>query len=175
VAAETTAKGLTLVELVVAMVVIALGVTAVLAMLAQGFRGSADPQLRIKSVELAQAYMAEVFDKRWDENTPPGGGGIPNDSCCGPDSGESRATFDDVDDYHGLREGQGCSPPAGRLQTGDGTDRSGRYDGYCVSLAVSVDAGPLANVDPGDAKRVTLTVTGPRGFDTTFTTYRLDF
>jgi MSHA pilin protein MshD len=173
--ARSAQAGLTLVELVVAMVVIALGVTAVLAMLGQGLRGSADPQLRIKTVELAQAYMAEIFDKRWDEETPAGGGGIPNDSCCGHEGSESRATFDDVDDYHGLREGQGCSPPAGNLKTGDGQDRSGRYDGYCVNVEVVMEAGPLVDVDAGDAKRVTLTITDPRGFDTTFTTYRLDF
>jgi MSHA pilin protein MshD len=167
--------GLTLIELVVAIVVIGIGATAILLMLAEGYRGSPDPQLRIKAVELAQSYMDEIFTKRWDETTPPGGGGIPGDSCCGPDGSETRSSFDDVDDYHGLVEGQGCSPPAGSLQNADGQPRSGRYGGFCVAVTVTAGVGGDLGIAAANAKRIRVDVTNPQGETTPFTTYRLDF
>lgn len=152
--------GLTLIELVVAIVVIAVGATAVMLLLTTGFRSSADPQLRIKAVELGQSYMDEVFAKPYSD----------------PDTdGETnRENFDDVDDYDGLAEGQGCSPPAGALENAQGGSRSGRYAGYCVDIAVNGAAGDLANVDAGDALRIDVTVTDPQGNATPFTAYRLD-
>ncbi|SCX84941.1 type IV pilus modification PilV family protein [Thiohalorhabdus denitrificans] len=180
--------GLTLVELVVAMVVIAVGATAVLLLLGQGFRSSPDPQLRIKAVELGQSYMEEAFTKAWDEATPPGGGcvdagdtacsGGPAAVCpgsCGRDGGEDRGTENDVDDFHGLAEGTACGHAA-PLRDASGNERPGRYAGYCVEIAVAVGVGSeLPDVRPDDAKRIDVTVTDPRGLSTTFSTYRLNF
>ncbi len=184
-------SGLTLIELVVAIVVIAVAATAVMLLLATGYRSSADPQLRIKAVELGQSYMDEIFAKRWDENTPLGGGCVvptgtsacdpsnpqavcPGSGSCGPDGTESRATFDDVDDYAGLQEGT-CYPA--NLRNASGNPRQGRYDGFCVEVAVTtgVGGGELQKVPTDDAKRVDVRVTGPRNFTTTFTAYRLNF
>jgi len=183
------ASGLTLIELVVAIVVVAVGITGVLIMLAQGYRASADPQFRIKAVELGQSYMDEIFTKRWDENTPPGGGCVrpPNTNCtsgpnatcpggsgCGPDGGESRDDFDDVDDYDGLAEGEACGD--GPLLNADGDPRAGRYRNYCVAVDVVTSVGDeLDSVAADDAKRIDIEVTAPDDATTTFSAYRLNF
>ncbi|HKJ88167.1 MAG TPA: prepilin-type N-terminal cleavage/methylation domain-containing protein [Gammaproteobacteria bacterium] len=180
--------GLTLIELVVAMVIIAIAATAVLGLIATGSNGSADPQLRIRTVELGQSYLDEIFSKRWDERTPIGGGCVqaggatnctsgPAAKCpgsCGADPGETRADFDDVDDYDGLQEGKACGH--GPLQDASGNDRRGRYDSYCVEVHVATGVGgDLKSVKADDAKRVDVLVKDPRGFTTTFTAYRLNF
>jgi len=151
--------GLTLIELVVAIVVIAVASAAVMLVLVTGFRGSVDPQLRIKAVELGQSYMDEIFAKAFhDPNT---------------DGETARPQFDDVDDYDGLAEGQACGD--GALLNADGSPRSGRYSGYCVAVSVTPAAGELVNVDAGDALRIDVFVTDPEGNRTPFTAYRLDF
>lgn len=151
--------GLTLIELVVAIVVIAVASTAVMLLLTTGFRSSADPQLRIKAVELGQSYMDEVFAKAFADPD-------------GDDTESNRESFDDVEDYDGLAEGQACGD--GPLLNAQGNARSGRYSGYCVEVAVTASAGDLVNVDGGDAWRIDVTVTDPQGNATPFTAYRLD-
>jgi len=186
-------KGLTLVEVVVAITVIAVASTAIMLLLATAFRSSPDPQLRIKAVELGQAYMGEIFAKRWDENTPVGGGcvqpsgasacGPPNPQAvcpgsgpCGPDGTEGRATFDDVDDYQNLTEGTACGFGTA-LRDASGDPRQGRYNGFCVEVTVATGVGgaELQNVPADDAKRIDIQVTGPRNLTMTFTAYRLNF
>ncbi|MEF8793847.1 type II secretion system protein [Thiohalorhabdus sp.] len=184
-------RGLTLIELVVTIVVIGIAASAVMLMLAQGFRGSVDPQLRIKAVELGQSYMDEIFSKPWDEKSPRGGGCVrpsgatncgsgPNAVCpgtgdCGPDAGEGRGTFDDVDDYQNLEEGSACGYGAD-LRDASGNTRRGRYDGFCVAVTVATGVGgELQDVAADDAKRIDIAVTGPRDLTTTFTAYRLNF
>lgn len=189
-------RGLTLIEVVVAIVVIGIGAGAIMLMLAEGYRGSPDPQLRIKAVELGQSYMDEILTKAWDDKTPPGGGCVvpsgasacgsgPAAACpgsagsCGPDGGEDRGTFDDVDDYDGLCEGTAaacaCTPDAG-LRDASGDPRSGRYDGFCVDITVATGVGgELDSVAADDAKRIDIRVTNPPGVTATYTTYRLNF
>jgi MSHA pilin protein MshD len=66
---------------------------------------------RVRSAELAHSVMNEIWGKRYDQNTNPNGGvpacnaptGIACTAALGLD-GESRDTFNDVDDYNGLDE-----------------------------------------------------------------------
>ena len=120
--------GVTLIELVVTIVIIGVAVSGVFAVIGTGSRNSANTQLQIKAVELAQSYMDEIYAKKWDENTENGGGCVwfasgtncddtdkPDGKCpgdCGPDPSmeghtgdDSRSLLNDVDDYHGLCEG----------------------------------------------------------------------
>jgi len=153
--------GLTLIELVVAISVIAIASTAIMLLLMSGFGSSPDPQLRIKAVELGQSYMDEVFAKAYADPD-------------GNDTETVRQDFDDVDDYGGLREGTECGYPD-PLRNASGGTRSGRYNGFCVTVTVSTGVGgELRNVSPNDAKRIDVEVTGPRDLTTAFTAYRLD-
>jgi MSHA pilin protein MshD len=187
----------TLVELVVAITVIAIGVTAVLNVIGVGSRASVEPQLRVKTTELAQTYMDEIYSAKWDESQV-GGGCVdtgsgncesgPAAQCpgsCGPDSGEGhisqtgRASLDDVDDYEGLCEGTAGSctcAPDGPLRGADGEELDSRYGGFCVDIVFTPNAGgDLKNIPDADAKGITITVTDPQGNEADFSAYRLNY
>ena len=102
-------RGATLVELVMTIVIISVAIAGVVGAFGLITSRSADPLNQTRAVELAQLYMDEIITKKYDDNTPPGGVPKYSGSCnIGPDSGESRGTFDDVDDYDGLND----SPPS---------------------------------------------------------------
>ena len=110
--------GVTLIELVIFISITAIALVSVLSIYLTSARHSADPMLRIRSIELGQSVLEEILLKRFDDNTPNGGGCVrfaANSRCTSasnatststalfmPEAGETRATFDDVDDYHNL-------------------------------------------------------------------------
>ena len=81
-------KGVTLIELIVAIVVISIAVVGVMSVINYTTLHSADPVLRHQAIAIAEAYMEEISLKNFTD----------------PDSdGETdRRFFDDVDDYDGL-------------------------------------------------------------------------
>ncbi len=107
-------SGFTLIELV--MTILILGFTSlILIPYFQSITHSPDPMLRQRAVALGQALMDEIMAKKWDENSPNGGGAIgPTTesargtpvaaSAIGRDAGEIvnvRSNWDDADDYDG--------------------------------------------------------------------------
>jgi MSHA pilin protein MshD len=112
-------RGFTLIELVVGMMVIAIAIVMLTSMLFPQADRAAKTLHRVRSAELAHSVMNEIWGKRYDQNTNPNGGvpacGSSAGSACsyalavdgtpflGPD-GESRDTFNDIDDYDGLSE-----------------------------------------------------------------------
>ncbi len=88
--------GATLAELVVSVVVLSVSITGILMVIAQTVRYSADPMRLTQANAIAQAYMEEILSRA---PTDPAGGDI-----GGPEAGEQRATYDDVNDYDGLAD-----------------------------------------------------------------------
>jgi MSHA pilin protein MshD len=132
--------GATLIELVVSTVIIAITVTAVMMVIAQVARSSADPMHRVQATAIAQAYMDEILSQHLDD--PDGG------ELGGPEPGETRASFDDVADYHRLDDAAGAVD-----QTGVAI---GGLEGYNVSVAVTA-----TTIQGFPAKRIQVSV----GFD----------
>jgi MSHA pilin protein MshD len=130
-------RGFTLVEMVIAIVVIGVGVAGVMLAFSSAVRGSGDPVVQHQLLALAEEMLEEVQLKPYAvaANAAPAG-------CA-------RDTFNDVRDYAGY------SKPACAV---DGTPIGG-LTGYTVSVAVS--ATPLAGV--GEALRIE--VTAARGSD----------
>ncbi len=177
--------GFSLVEMVVTLVVMAVVFAGVALVFYNTVRRSPEPVLNMRAAALGQAYLDEILTKRYDENSGQGGiprcnstdpGSQPCSASLGPDVSptnapalESRAEYDDVDDYNGLDE----SPPIDAL----GNVRTG-YTNYRVRVTV-VYAGTganglgLANVQ--DAKLVTVTVTSPLGDNMVFSGYRVNY
>ncbi len=96
-------RGLTLVELVITIVVLAIAMSATLTAFSNSMKYSADPMWQYKSVKLAQLYLDEILSKKYDTTTPLGGQPASTTVNCGsigPEAGEIRTTYDDVDDYH---------------------------------------------------------------------------
>ncbi len=206
-------RGISLIELVIFIVIVSVALTAIILVYINTTRYSADPMLRIRSVELAQSTLEEILLKKYDENTPAGGGcvrfpagnsrcpaGKPDASAqtaasFGSEAGETRATYNDVDDYHNLLYcGQNVAPadtacPALTCSTmldESGSDISAEYAGFsvCIQLGFAGGAGAeINNVSPGtgttvadnDAKRISVTVTDPVNSRISLSAYRLNF
>ncbi len=136
-------NGLSLIEMIVTIVVLAIALVGITFMINVGLSRNADTMIQVQAVALAEAYLDEIMGKRFDENTRPSGippcraSAPPPRQCTaegsfGPDGGETRSRYDDVDDYHGLDEGDGQVNP---IQDQLGNTRSG-YDNFRVQIDV---------------------------------------
>lgn len=146
--------GFTLIELVIGMLVIGIAIVMLTSMLFPQADRAASTLHRVRSAELAHSVMNEIWGKRYDQNTNANGGmpacGSPLGSNCstslGPEFGESRNNFNDVDDYNGLNE---TATMLNSTQT-----YANAYPNY--RLSVTVAYGAVSNT-----KLVTINVTTP--------------
>jgi MSHA pilin protein MshD len=131
-------RGFTLIEMVVAIVVIGVGLAGVMAAFTATTRNSVDPAIRKQLLVVADQFMEEIQLKPFsndDPNTAPGG-------CA-------RDTYNDVADYNGYATtGKVCDIEGNEIP---------ELAGYSVS--VSVQSGTLVGV-PGSLR---IQVTASRG------------
>lgn len=160
-------RGATLIELVMTIVILGIAIAGVVGAFALISGRSADALNQTRAVALAQLYMDEIITKKFDEATPQGGVPKYTGAChIGPDSGETRSTFDDVDDYDGLTD----SPPSSVQSALDD------YNGFSVAVTVSCAGSELgAGIASADGKRIDLTITAPGGQTFSFSAYRVNF
>lgn len=158
-------RGFTLIELVMFIIIVGIAVSAVTLQFSQNVRHSADPLLRQQAITIAHTYLDEITSKRWDENTPDGGGSAtPGPSAAmGPDAGEvTRSDYDDVDDYQGLSE----TPTVGFTVTITVTHGTAWQDN---------PSAPVVTIPGVSTKIIVVSVATPIGETLTFSQYRLDF
>jgi len=197
--------GVTLIEMVIFIVIVGIAVTAVMTVYINVGRTSADPMVRIRSIELGQSMLEEILLKAYDNSTPVGGGCVQfgSGSRCssGPSAtaqsatgfggdSEARATFNDVDDYHDLAYcGAGvstadaaCSSACQPLLDDAGNDISAEYAGYAVCIQVSFAGTEVNNTSPADVsvlandgKRIDVIVTDHLNSRYLLSAYRLNF
>lgn len=190
-------RGVSLIEMIFVIIILAVALVGIATTIAGGTSRSSDTLVEIQSIALAQAYLDEILGKRFDEGSA--SSGIPpcrvdrdgmadladgarrrcseepedvsgSQRSFGPDGTETRATYDDVDDYDGLIEGLGQVSPNDTLKDANGDARVG-YDNYSVSVEVNyydgsgsdVEYTPTTPVDEEldqkyDAKLITVTV-----------------
>ena len=172
------AAGFTLVETVLTIVVVGIALAAIMTVFAESVGKSHHPYLRQKALAVAEGYMDEILGRRWDENTPIGGGCVdagsgecgdgPEAECpsdCGQDD-ESRAEYDDVDDYDAINGG----PP----EHADGEEMDG-YDGFTVVVDVTTPDSNWKGVARQDVKRVEVRVTTSNDETVRLVAYRLNY
>lgn len=158
---QSQQSGFTLVEAVITISIVSIALLAISQALSFGLQHSSDGMGQARTVNLAQAYFEEISAKRFAEATPPGG--IPACSsvttACGSigsETGETRSTYDDIDDFDGLVD----APP----RDAQGNPRPG-YDSYSVAIAVRyVTASEVTDLGVDattDAKRVSVQITPP--------------
>lgn len=158
-------SGFTFIELIIAILIISIAMISLLNAFGLSVGRSADPILRSKSLKLSQIYLDEALSKYYDHSTPAGGVpavSAPDCSALGPEAGETRIDYNDVDDLHGIDD----SPP--RKQTG----LLSGYDRFRVQVSVTCvgnDVGALANEQ---IKKVLVTVTAPEGSQFTIASYK---
>lgn len=131
-------RGFTLIEMIIAIVVIGVGLAGVLAAFTGNFRASADPMIRKQMLAIAEGMMEEVTLK-------------PFAVGAGARAGCNRTNTDDVRDYDGYSAGV-CSPD-GTLNT----DLSG------YTVAIDVSDAPMTWNGVNQTLKITVTVT--RGTD----------
>lgn len=143
-------RAFTLVEVVVSIVIVGVMLTAALNTLGAVQLGMTRVADREHGLLLAHELMGEILQQRYREAD-----GV---TALGRDAGETtltRATWDDVDDYHAMSE----SPPRRRsgAPVADGADWSWRAAVQYVASGSHPWAPSKAGVDTG-MKQITVTV-----------------
>lgn len=144
--------GVTIVELLLSIVIVATAASAVLGVLSMTSDHSADPMIRHQAASIAEAYLEEILLKSFDDPD-------------GVDGEALRADFDDVDDYDGLADA------GARDQFGNPIANLGDY---FVSVAVSPSAA-LPSAPAADVLRIDISVAWQSGIDFTISGYRTRF
>jgi MSHA pilin protein MshD len=152
--------GVTLIELTVSIMIIAISVSGTLLLVATATRHSADPMLERQAVAIADAYLEEILLRPFYDPDLGAGGG----SCPAPEG--SRSLFDNVCDYDGLDDA-GAQDQGGSAIPGLGAYR----------VRVDVDTTATLNTLSGaaDVLRADVRVTHPSQIDLTLSGYRARF
>lgn len=145
-------RGVTLVELLVSIVIVAIASSAVLGVLSITAGGSADPMIRHQAAAIGEAYLEEILLK-------------PMSDPDGIDGEAARIDFDDVDDYDGLTD------IGARDQFGNPIASLAAYD---VSVAVTPSAG-LPAAPAADVLRVDVNIVRAADINFTLSGYRLQY
>lgn len=173
-------KGFTLIETVIGIVVLAISFSVLVTLIYPMTEQSADQLHQIKAAELGQSILNEIQNKAFDENSDKTGGLVrcgeaaPAPACSlamGSDGGETRATYDDVDDYNDINHGSDIQNSL------NDNSLDSLYIGYSVDVTVCNDSDYNGQCDATTniAKLITVTVKTPTGFDIVFSTYRANF
>lgn len=156
-------QGFSLIELVVAIVLIAVAVAGVMQVFITTTRRSADPMVREQAQLVAEAYLEEILLKKFYD---------PDTSNVCPANEGSRSAYDNVCDFSGLSE-------APHDQFGNAI---GALAAYSVQVTVTRDNtvnlngltnGPAANEIR--VIRVDVAVTGPASQSVTLSGYRTNY
>jgi MSHA pilin protein MshD len=179
-------QGFTLIEIVITIILLG-AVAGIMLPFFTAITHSPDPVLRERAISLGQAMMDEIMAKKWDENTPMGGGPIctgesdsqdarPSliDDCdtsatpvanLKPDGTETRPDYNDVDDYNDLDE-----PVTGNFR--DQNNNAFTLPGYTRQVKVGYIASGTDTIgqttafetdNTTDTKLVKVTITSPLG------------
>lgn len=179
-------KGFSLIELVIAIVILGIGVASFITLMVSASQASIDPLVRQQANAVAQAYLEEILLKPFcdpdlgvDCPTDCDGGNTCSDTTnCTQNTGgsETRATFDDVCDYDfpafnnaAVTDQTGATPPP--------LDQLGNYR---VTVDVIDDGGADLNGLDNTMSQilridVTVTHTTIPALDITLSGYRTNF
>jgi len=140
------ATGFTLVEMIIAIVIIGIGLAGVLTAFNTTVKSSADPLIHKQMLAAAEEMMEEILLKPF---VDPEGDTAPTNTAISCGVAASRTAFDDVSDYHNYETTGICDI--------DGTTVAG-LGGY--NLKVTIDAAAsLETLSGGAVKKVTIAVT----------------
>ena len=146
-------RGVTLVELVVAITIVAIAATTILGALAAVATRSADAMMQQQAIAIAESYLSEIL-QRWVTDPSP---------TTPPNTG--RASWDLVDQYNGLVD-VGAHDQFG--------NPIASLNNYTVSVSTS-QSSALAGVPAADARRVDITVSYPPSASVTLSGYRTSY
>lgn len=173
----STQRGFTLIELVMFIIIVGIALAAIGLQIQTSVQSSADPLLREKGIALANFYMDEILRKKWNENTPTGGGcvqaggiacaGGAAATAIGAEAGETRANYDDIDDYNDLPVAAAPSDQTGAALAD--------FDGFTVTVEVNGGVTLHGSVSVADTREIIVTVTTPLADTLSLRAYRVNF
>lgn len=148
-------QGFTLIEMLIAIVIIGIGLAGVLMAINGTVRASADPLVHKQMLAIAEEMLDEVLLKPFAVS---GRAPVNKATTCGTTSPPSRTDFDDISDYNNYQT-TGICDVEGSAVTG--------LQGYNVAVAVAVadEKNNLGTTKSGgaieysDSKQITVTVT----------------
>lgn len=148
--------GLSLIELVVAIVVVSISLTGAFALVDATARRSVDPMLERQALSIAEAYLEEVLQQGFRD---------PDDGAVCPSPEADRALYDNVCDYAGLVDS------GARDQGGHDVDGLDDY-----RIEVQVDPAAVLGTLKGEDQvlRIDVTVADPLGRSVLLSAYRSD-
>ncbi len=149
-------SGVTLVELVVSIVVLAIAVVGIFSALGTLIGRSADPMIRQQSIAVAQAYLEEIQAMTF---------GLPGGGCPAVPGSGGRADFNNICHYHNLSD-------SGAVDQ-NGIAIAALTD-YTVTVTITASSG-LGGLSSADAARIDVTVTGPTNESLLMTGYRTNY
>ena len=167
-------QGFTLVEIVIVIVMVGAMMAGMAVLFVNNVENSHRPYLRQKALAVANAFMEEIQHKKWDENSPLGGGCVNTGSSCGTGPGAAgmgteeatRGEYDDIDDYDTITN---QSPPQ---------DSAGNpmpdYGGFSVSVSV-LQPGAWNGIPAADVKQIEVSVTSPNNETILVSSYRVNY
>lgn len=139
--------GFTLVEMVIAIVIVSIGLAGVLMALNTTIRSSADPLVRKQMQAIAEEMLEEVQLK------PFAASGIAPAKAsekCGGTPTPARTAFDDLSDYNDYATTGICDI--------DGQAVTGLANYNVAVTVVTASLGDISSLNSSDAKQVTVTV-----------------
>jgi MSHA pilin protein MshD len=182
-------KGFTLIELVIGIVLFSVAMVTIVSVVMPQVKKGIDPLWQVRAVSLAQSMLTEISSKAYDEASITASGRAPCDPCTnsgdlGPESGESRNNFDDIDDYNGLNlSGVDISNASASALTSDVGDlflgfearirvfydqNSDGINDDDLDLDGNLDTGTVS----GDQKLISVIVITPGGEEIPFASFR---
>jgi MSHA pilin protein MshD len=132
-------RGMTLIELLIAIVIISVGLAGVMTVFSTVVKNSADPMVQKNMLAIAEEMMEEIVIKSY---TPIANAAPP---ACG------RNTFNDIQDYNGYTT-------SNFICDADGNQISS-LAGYSVNVAVVADAATFSGAGVTATNKITVTVT----------------
>jgi MSHA pilin protein MshD len=145
-------RGVTMIELVVAITIVSMAAAAVLGAMSTISTRSANVMVRHQSVAIAEAYLEEILAKP-----------VANPNPALAET--TRATWDYVDQYNGLID------VGAHDQYGNAIPN---LASYTVTVAVVQTSG-LTGIAASNARRIDITVTDPTGIQVALSGYRTNY
>ena len=149
-------QGLTLIELVISIVVLAIVVVGVFSALGALVGRSADPMIRQQSIAVAQAYLEEIQSMEF---------GLPGGGCPAVPGTGGRANFNNICHYHNLSDTGAVD------QNGNSIASLANYN---VTVTVTGSSN-LGSLSAASAARIDVSVTGPTSETLTMSGYRANY
>ena len=151
---EKSIRGVTLVELVVAIVVLSVAMVGLMAAYSRVVGSSADPMIYQQALAIADSMMEEIMSKGYPDSF--------SGTCAS--GGSDRTLFDDVCDYNGYS--------SSTITDVAGNDLN--ISGYSVQVTVA-GAGDDLGLATDDAVRIDVTVDNPLASAVVLTSYRAKY